>query len=164
MRCPSALLAARTACVSRQRAVRARTARVGRAALPGGGPGGPRVRAVGWRAASARTAHLRATLPSWSSVERKGFLDLRPGSSGPQPGSWGPNPGTAGPPRSSAVQGVQGPEGARGQGVGKGQGVRRGRSMMHAMPCGNRGMPEGGERAGGEREYAFDPRRRWGAP
>ena len=49
--------------------------------------------AVGTRAAWARTARLRARLPSWSAEESKGFRGPRPGSSGAHPGSLGPKPG-----------------------------------------------------------------------
>ena len=80
---------------------RARTARAGRAALAGVGPGGvgggPGVTVAGGRAAGARTANLRAPLPSGSKEAHKGFLSPRQGSSGPGPGSWGPHPGAVGP-------------------------------------------------------------------
>ena len=117
VRCPSALLAARTACILRQRTARGRTAHAGRAPSQEGGFGGVLgVRAVGWQAAWARTARLRAPLPSWSAEERKGFFGPRPGSSGPHRGSRGPHPGAGGPPCSCRVQGVKGT--GCGQGAG----------------------------------------------
>ena len=33
--------------------------------------------------------------------------------------------------------------------MAKGQEVRRGRNVSHALPCGYRGLPEGGEGGGG---------------
>ena len=110
MRSPSALLPARTACMLRQWATRARAPRAGRAALAGVSSVGGclRVRAVGSRAAGAQTARLRAPPPSGSTAERKGSSSPCPGSSGPQPGSWGPHLGAVDPTRSGPVQGWQG--------------------------------------------------------
>ena len=107
VRGPSALLAARTACMSRQWVTRARTARAGRAALAGVGfGGGLGVRVGGRRAAGARTAHRRAPPPSVLAAMRKGSSGPRPRSSGPHPGFWRPHPGAVGLPRWVPVHGT----------------------------------------------------------
>ena len=94
VRGPSVLLAARTARMMQQGAVRARTARAGRAAPAGvgdtGGQGGGQgVAAGGWRVAGARTVHRCAPPPSSRVAQLQGF--------------WGPHPGAFAPPRAVSV-------------------------------------------------------------
>ena len=130
--CPSALLAARTACMKCQRAVWARTARAGCTAHAGGvrgGSGGQGSCLEGGVGSNRTPAGHTALLVHGRA---QGVLGSPPRVLGPTPGDrWSP-------PFVSCVR-ETGAKGAGGQGVGRGQKVRRGRSVTHAMPCGYRG-------------------------
>ena len=102
MRGPSRLLAARTACITKQG--RRGLAPHVRAAppQPGWGTGGG-----GLGVESGGTTHRRAPQPSTLESQCKGFLGPRPGSLGPHPGFWGPHPGDVGFPGSGTVCGAR---------------------------------------------------------